>query len=266
MSDHDEPKKFPNPAFLKTRTLGSRNLADIDYDDEGPTGVNHTSERPPRAASAQANTDPNDIYFLTDRPPAKAKLPSFQDTAPGPGSLETPRNDLPPVAPLPRARPASAVSAVAHSPFPPVPGHPSQPWPPIATRTATAQTSQPTPGVAASAPIPLVARTSSRPKPKKVRRKGPWKAVVPPPRFPKSEPLFRVVSPRPEAIIPSPKPVEDRLLNALGILLLGLLVTALAGFAFLTVTDTRTQALSSFITKPLLPPSLGSAAPAESAP
>jgi hypothetical protein len=55
------------------------------------------------------------------------------------------------------------------------------------------------------------------------------------------------------------------LLNALGILFLGALVTALAGFAFLTVTDTRTEALSSFITKPELPLPPGSAAPAESA-
>jgi hypothetical protein len=67
-----------------------------------------------------------------------------------------------------------------------------------------------------------------------------------------TEPLARPIAPRADSIIKTPKPVEDRLLNALGIFFLGLLVMASSGFAFLLVTDTHTDSLTTFITKPLV--------------
>jgi hypothetical protein len=257
MADRDDDKKFPNPEFLKTRTLGSRHLADIDYEDEVPTGVDHRSERPP-PAGAPPKADPNDVYYLTDRPP-RAKLPSFTDTALGPGSLETPRSDLPPVVPSPRPPQerrieSTARSPLAHSPMPPGLQAPTSDLPPVHAP----------PDFSPSLPMPLVSR-SVRPKARGRKRKHVWKAVVPPPRFPPSEPLARVIPPGPQALLPGPKPVEDRLLNALGVLFVGVVVAFLAGWSFLIVTNTRTAALSEFITEPNHPlPSFGSAAPSAS--
>ncbi len=234
MADRDDPSKLPNPAFLQTRVLGSRNLADIDYDDDQPTG-SHRSERPPRQGPPP-QVAPEDVFYLTDRPPRAAALPAFSDTLPGPGHHETARTDLPPVAPVP-----SEVSPLAHSPLPPAPAA-TPPIPP-----------------SQSLPVPLVAR-ASRPCPRRpTKRKHAWKRVVPPPRFPPSEPLARPVPIRPDVLADVPKPVEDRLLNALAVLTLGVIVAALAGFSFLVVTESRVDALAPFISQPW------AAAPASSA-
>ncbi len=226
MADRDDPNKRPNPAFLQTRVLGSRNLADIDYDDDQPTG-SHTSERPPRQGPPP-QVAPEDVFYLTDRPPrAAAALPSFSDTLPGPANHETARADLPPVAPVPRE-----VSPLAHSPLPPMPS--------VALPVPSSQ----------SLPMPLVAR-ASRPCPRRpVKRRHTWKRVLPPPRFPPSEPLAKPVPVRPDVLGDGPKPVEDRLLNALAVLTLGMIVTALAGFSFLVVTQSRVEALAPFISQP----------------
>lgn len=242
MAGRDDESKGPNPAFLKTRTLGSRDLSDIDYDDDRPTGVGHRSERPPPAGPARV--DPSDVFYLTD--PARAKLPSFQETAPGPRWTETPRSDLPPVAPTPsqdvRIAPQPRVSSLAHSPVPsapqtPAPTVPSVPtFPPVQSR-----------------PVPLTRTKSRPPSPMRHRRRRArlWKPVVPPPRFPPSEPLARVIPPRPEAMESFPRPVEDRLLNAVVVLFIGSGVAFVAGLFFLVVTNMRASALSDLITEPL---------------
>lgn len=260
MAGRDDSKKFPHPEFLKTKTLGSRDLADIDYEDEAPTGVDHRSERPP-PAGGPPRPDPNDVYYLTDRPEPRAKLPSFADTAPGPGSAEPPPRELPPVAPAPRhpspPQQPPATSPLAHSPVPPGMQASTSNLPPVHTPELSPFTK----------PVPLVARSkrSMRPKGRKGGRKHVWKPVVPPPRFPPSEPLARPAPPGPAARAPGPKPVEDRLLNALGVLFVGASLTLLAGWAFLTVTDTRVAALSEFITDPNHPlPSFSAPAPLSS--
>jgi predicted amino acid dehydrogenase len=64
---------------------------------------------------------------------------------------------------------------------------------------------------------------------------------------------------RPDALRDSPKPVEDRLLNAMAVLTLGVIVTAVAGFSFLVVTESRVEALAPFISQPWAAPPTASA-------
>ena len=248
MAGRDDSNRIPNPEFLKTRRLGTRDLADIDYEDEVPTGVDHRSERPPPVGPSPT-PDPNDVYYLTDRPPPRNKLPSFADTARGPGP---PPRDLPPVVPSPGPttdRPGT--SPLAHSPVPPGMQASTSNLPPVHTPDVS--------------PVPLVARKKPSLRPKGGRRRHVWKPVVPPPRFPPSAPLARPTPLSAAARKPGPKPVEDRLLNALGVFFVGASLTLLAGWAFLMVTNTRVVALSEFITDPNHPlPSFSAPSPISS--
>ncbi|HQK19818.1 MAG TPA: hypothetical protein PLJ27_20330 [Polyangiaceae bacterium] len=228
MADREDPNKLPPGAFTRTRILGSRNLADLDYDDENPTGT-HRSERPANPDTHPApRVGPDDVFYLTDRNRQEERLPAFIDTIPGPGSLDTAPANLPPVAPI-------APKALQHVAVPPtVP----QPQP-------SHQRIHPT-----RLPSIPKATTTSRFRPRRRKPKHVWKRVVPPPRFPPSESFARPMALHRSALPALPKPMEDRFLSAFAILIVGLLVALGAGLSFLIVSESRIEALAPYISQP----------------
>ncbi len=231
MTDHDDSRRGPNPAFLKTRMFGSHGLSDINGDDNASTEI-HQSQRP-TAIHHTPHVDADNVDHLNDRPPV-AKLPSFSDTAPGPGFLKTARQGLPPVAPAP---PTVPTTPSTHSPTP------SSAPPSARVPTWPAPAPPAAPSISASMPMPLVSRhhpqahRHRRPGRKKSQHRRVWKAVYPSPRFPPSEPLHKLIPPRPQVLKSLPKPVEDRLVNALAVLFIGTVVAFLAGWSLVVTSN-----------------------------
>ena len=153
----------------------------------------------------------------------------FSDTA-----LDTPL-DSALVAEL-RAGPSATPSPRENQPAPLVrstkPRIQAAKWPAVATAS---------PRAAAPARRPPHALTRQQ-RPTKYP-KHPWKKVHPVPRFPKSYPLRRPIPVPPSALVDDRKPVEDRLLNAIGILLIGSAVAVGGSMALLAVTDTDRNTL-----------------------
>jgi len=84
----------------------------------------------------------------------------------------------------------------------------------------------------------------------KQRRKRVWKRVVPAPRFLPAGPINKPIALRIGQLPRGTKPVEDRILNALAICVLGLSVAASAAFGVLTVTQTRVPMLDPIVSQP----------------
>ncbi len=188
-----DPGKAPRGADVRS----------IDYDDDEPTGV--APRQPPTpacarpASKAPTRIDPNDVFYLTDRP-----LPSRGDATTGRvrSSASPPPRSAPPVDP---ARPGSV---------PPPPRLPSVRMPDPRTSTVA---------------FPLANRRTSRPPP----GAGAPAATAPvgpePPRGPRFPPLPEIRK------VQLPPPVEARWSSSLIIFAAGLAALILCSVVFAVV-------------------------------
>ena len=264
MTDHTTPKAKPNPAFLVTQIRGSHDLHNTNQHLQ-PSDV--PTNQPAQPRHPRHPNDPTTSFPLTNRSArCRGSTPSFTKTIKGPAiladaSTQCQRVDDQPSAPIALLL---ADSVSKPNPEPPVElnrfhsdsrsdhAAPMQ-HQPMQCQPMLLQPMQRQPMQRQPMQCDPMDRSKQQPRMstcRHLRRKHAWKRMVPAPQFLSSGPIAQPIPMRSTHAATGPKPVEDRFLNALGILALGLIVATAAGFGLLVVTQSHIEALAPFLSQP----------------